>query len=542
MTYRLRHLWLTAAAILALASCSQDDAGEGGSPYGGDSPVVFSATGITPIGGATRATVDGTWEGTEKVTVKVGDVKKTYVVKTSSAGATLEADTGVEPFKWSEVEGKSVEAYTTENVLDDQSELTDYRASDWLHASVNNMTRTSKLEFKHQVARLVITVSNGDFAKDKVKLVVGDRTITPYRDEDHKQYLAIVESGSISLSVKIHHGDKDYIYTHAMSGRLEGGDSYTVNVKIDKTMHITDEATLKAWAAAVKDDPTVSAIVDNDFSMSTSPIEGEINWTPVAEFKGIFDGNGHTITGLVVNESGNAGFIASNKGTVKNLTLENVNMTGYSTGAVAGMNNGIIENCHVTGNSVIKGSINYAGGVAGTNSKKILACHVAKECTVEGHNDVGGIVGYHYSSSSEITGCYALCSLTGKNVGGIVGNHNLAPLTACYSKCSYNSSGSNDSYVGGIIGELYREVFGTIKACYWLGDLDRGVGNRMSTATVDGVWQIYNMTWARVANEMNIGMNGYDYEELEGTGYKYVENSDASTSDDEPLVLVKTQQ
>lgn len=539
MTDRLRHLWLTAAAILVLASCSQDDTGEGGSPYDGDSPVVFSATGITPLG-ATRATVDDdpTWEGTEKVTVRVGfDVKKTYVVKTSAdkKSATLEAAPGVEPFKWSEVEGKAVEAYTTENVLDDQSELENYRASDWLHASVNNMTRESKLDFKHQVARLVIKVSNGDFAKDKVKLVVGDRTITPYRDEDHKQYLAIVESGSISLSVKIHHGDKDYIYTHAMSGRLVGGDSYTVNVKIFNPMHITDEATLKAWAEAVKKDPTVSAIVDNDFSMTTSPIEGEINWEPVSTFEGIFEGNGHTITGIVVNdnEAEYVGFICDNYGTVKNLTLKDAKITGkVDVGAVAGWNSGTIENCHVTGNSVIITGKGDVGAVAGINYGTILACHVAKECAVKGTSSypfVGGIVGTLYYKG-QVKGCYALCKLTGNYyIGGICGDlYDGSSVTACYSKCTYRSG----SYIGGIVGEDNNGA--TYTACYWRGDTncEKGVGSEATDP--EGVNQItdwgpetfaFQNAWIAMNNKLE--------------GYEFVINH--TTFADEPLKLQKKQ-
>lgn len=535
MTYRLRHLWLTAAAILALASCSQDDTGEGGSPYDGDSPVVFSATGITPLG-TTRATVDGTWEGTEKVTVKVNGVEKTYVVKASSAdkkSATLEADTGVEPFKWSEVEGKAVEAYTTENVLDNQSELADYRASDWLHASVNNMTRTSVLNFEHQVARLVITVGSGDFAKDKVELVVGSQTITPYRDEDNSRYLAIVKSGSISISVKIHHGGKDYIYTHAGTHDLKGGESYAVNVKIDKTMHITDEATLKAWAEAVKKDPTVSAIVDNDFSMS-SPADGASNWEPIAEFKGTFDGNGHTISGIVVNKTNSTGFIVSNHGTVKNLTLEDAKITGSSNvGAVAGENWSTIENCHVTGASKITGS-NAIGGVVGLNNAvngvTILACHVAKECKVSGSQSmVGGIVGL--SIGGQITGCYALCSLEGFDmIGGICGNLSNTSLTACYSKCSYIPGYSD---VGGIAG--YNASGANFSTCYWQGDTNctKGVGNAATDPSgVNKITWDHSFALLLACSDMN--------NELEG--YEYFTNDDFSTFTDEPLVLKKKQQ
>lgn len=544
MTDRLRHLWLTAAAILALASCTQDDTGEGGSPYDGDSPVVFSATGITPLG-ATRATVDDdpTWEGTKVVMVEVGLDRnpRKYVVKPSAdkKSATLEAAPGVEPFKWSEVEEKSVMAYnTTNDVLDNQSTLENYRASDQITSFEPKMTRTSVLNFGHGVARVVIKVSNGDIESDEVKLVVvvGDRyrTITPYRDKDNSQYLALVNYAlGATVSVKIKHGGKDYIYTHTTNERLVGGESYTVNVKIDKTMHITDEATLKAWAAAVKQDPTVSAIVDNDFSM-TAPAEGGSNWEPVRNFKGTFDGNGKTITGLVVNKATNyASFIATNYGTVKNLTLNDAKITGnHEVGAVVGENGGTIENCHVTGASVITGNGNQVGGVTGWNDRMILACHVARECVVKGVNDVGGIAGCHYSSNSEITGCYALCSLEGtKNIGGISGgSYYDTSITACYSKCIY-SSGSN---IGGIVGYI-GDYNPTFSVCYWQGDTncEKGVGSEATDP--DGVNKITD--WGSVGSIALLEARDAMNNELEG--YEFVINY--TTFADEPLKLQKKQ-
>lgn len=539
MRYRLRHLWLTAAAILALASCTQDDMGEGGSPCAGDSPVVFSATGITPIG-ATRATVDGTWEGNEVVMVEIDGVNKIYVVNPSADknSATLEAAPGVEPFKWSEVEGKTVRAKTYNSVQPDQSTPEKYRMSDIIAAEATGLTKdNNKLEFKHQVARLVITVSNGAIESDEVELVVGSQTIKPYCDKENSRYLALVPPTSgATVSVKIKHGGKDYIYTHAESADLEGGNSYAINVKIFNPMHIYDEATLKEWAEAVKKDPTVSAIVDKDFSMST-PAEGESNWEPVAEFRGIFDGNGHTITGLVVNKDLSVGFICDNYGTVKNLTLNNAKINSYySVGAVAGKNNGTIENCHVTGDSELMSSASYAGGVAGMNSGTILACHVAKGCKVKGNMVVGGIVGSNNNSGS-ITGCYALCSLEGGNcIGGICGDLYGSSLTACYSKCSYIRA---VYYYGGIAGGV-NSTSPTFSACYWQGDTNctKGVGDAANDP--DGVNKITD-DWGNMGSpalqNARIAMNN----KLEGTGYKYVENDNATTSA-EPLVLVKTQQ
>lgn len=538
MRYRLRHLWLTAAAILALASCTQDDMGEGGSPCAGDSPVVFSATGITPLGGATRATVDGTWEGTEVVMVEIDGVNKIYFVNPSADknSATLEALPGVEPFKWSEVEGKTVRAKTYNSVQPDQSTPKKYRMSDIIAAEATGLTKdNNKLEFKHQVARVVITVSNGDIAKDEVELVVGSQTIKPYCDKENSRYLALVNHTlGASVSVKIKHGDKDYIYTHAESADLEGGNSYAINVTIFNPMHIYDEATLKAWAKAVKDDPNhaISAIVDKDFSMS-NPADGS-NWEPVAEFRGIFDGNGHTITGLVVNKDLSVGFICENYGTVKNLTLEDTKINSYSSvGAVAGKNNGTIENCHVTGKSELMSSVSYAGGVAGKNNGTILACHVAKGCEVKGYV-VGGIVGSNNNSGS-ITGCYALCSLEGGNcIGGICGDLYGSSLTACYSKCSYIRA---VYYYGGIAGGV-NSTSPTFSACYWQGDTNctKGVGDAANDP--DGMNKITD-DWGNMGSfaleDACIAMNN----KLEG--YEYFINGDSSTFTDEPLKLQKKQ-
>lgn len=541
MTDRLRHLWLTAAAILALASCTQDDMGEGGSPYDGDSPVVFSATGITPLG-ATRATVDDdpTWEGTELVMVEVGGVEKIYVVNPSADKkyATLEALSGVEPFKWSEVAGETVRAKTFNGVQPDQSKPEKYRMSDIIAAEATGLTKDNNtLEFKHQVARLVITVSNGAIESDEVELVVGSQTIKPYCDKENSRYLALVNHTlGASVSVKIKHGGKDYIYTHTTNADLKGGESYTVNVTIFNPMHITDEATLKAWAEAVKDDPTVSAIVDNDFSM-TAPADGASNWEPVSTFKGIFEGNGHTITGIVVNdnEAEYVGFICDNYGTVKNLTLKDAKITGkVDVGAVAGWNSGTIENCHVTGNSVIITGKGDVGAVAGINYGTILACHVAKECAVKGTSSypfVGGIVGTLYYKG-QVKGCYALCKLTGNYyIGGICGDlYDGSSVTACYSKCTYRSG----SYIGGIVGEDNNGA--TYTACYWRGDTncEKGVGSEATDP--EGVNQITD--WGGVGSVALQNARTAMNNKLEG--YEFV-TGDFSTSDDEPLVLVKKQ-
>lgn len=103
---------------------------------------------------------------------------------------------------------------------------------------------------------------------------------------------------------------------------------------------------LKAWAEAAQSDFSLNCILAADITLPTVA-EGESNWTPIGtydhyynRYTGTFDGGGHTITGLTINQSGtdHVGLFGciGGRGTVKNLTLENVNIIGHdNVGGVA---------------------------------------------------------------------------------------------------------------------------------------------------------------------------------------------------------------
>lgn len=81
-------------------------------------------------------------------------------------------------------------------------------------------------------------------------------------------------------------------------------------------------------------------------------------------FRGVFDGNGHRITGLFMRHTTQyAGLFAWNEGTIRNLRLEDADIWGTgAVGGVAGYHNGVIENCTVSGK--IRGT-SWVGGLAG---------------------------------------------------------------------------------------------------------------------------------------------------------------------------------
>ena len=154
------------------------------------------------------------------------------------------------------------------------------------------------------------------------------------------------------------------------------------------------------------------------------------NWTAIggnsSVFNGSYDGDGYTIANLNIPSSTNPfneGLFAQIGGAVRNLALKNVNINSTSdrTGAIAGTNGGIIENCYVSGNQ-IRGT-SYVGGVVGLNGeRKIQNCYTT--CDVTGSEYIGGIAGFSSGEmwESEIFYCYAAGKISGENyVGGIVG-------------------------------------------------------------------------------------------------------------------------
>ena len=227
-----------------------------------------------------------------------------------------------------------------------------------------------------------------------------------------------------------------------------GGKSTTVEVTVldtedsyqNGTYFIATAEGLQAWNQAALNDLSINCTLTANINLTDK------EWTPIGtddnnSYTGTFDGNGHTITGLTVNQEGTKyvgliGFIGSD-GTVKNVKLENVNITGSF----------------------------YVGGVVGYNfGGTVIAC--TSSGSVSGSTYVGGVVGDNYGT---VTACTASGSVKGSsNVGGVVGYNSRGSVTACTSSGSVE--GSVD--VGGVVGDNY----GTVTACYWSGSPNAGIG------------------------------------------------------------------
>ena len=91
----LRHIFMLSAAVLALAACTQNDWTDSSGLPEGKYPLVIEAGGLESV--ASRATVDGNWDGVTSVALSVGGTVKEYDVTASDADgyktAILSSDT-----------------------------------------------------------------------------------------------------------------------------------------------------------------------------------------------------------------------------------------------------------------------------------------------------------------------------------------------------------------------------------------------------------------------------------------------------------------
>ena len=199
----------------------------------------------------------------------------------------------------------------------------------------------------------------------------------------------------------------------------------------------------------------------NDDDSYSSP-ENKITWTtgegwqPIGDssnpFTGQFEGNGYTISNLIINRNvggiGLFGYTGSGAG-IANVGLLNVDITVTSTsgGGLVGENrNGTITNSYVTGSVTGTGVTSHMGGLVGWNIFGSITNSYATG-SVTGSGSVGGLVGRN--DRSTITNSYATGSVTGMSISSIVGGlvgRNSGTITNSY--WDINTSGIEASAGG----------------------------------------------------------------------------------------------
>jgi hypothetical protein len=240
------------------------------------------------------------------------------------------------------------------------------------------------------------------------------------------------------------------------------------------------------WTNAGDWDKHFNLMADIDMSAYTytnaviAPEEDNSNWHfDGIAFTGVFDGKGHKITGLTVDDNGVGndclglfGCIGED-GQVSNLGLEGGSVSGdLGVGCLVGRNYGTVSNCYSTGSA---GGDTSVGGLVGGNSGEVSNCYSKGD--VNGIVEIGGLVG---GNSGDMSNCYSTGDADGRgSVGGLVGLN-----SGNVSNCQSTGSVSGISYVGGLVGTNRHD---NISSCYSTGDVN-GVGEVGGLVGRNGDW------------------------------------------------------
>ena len=317
--------------------------------------------------------------------------------------------------------------------------------------------------------------------------------------------------------------------------------------------------------------PKVYFRLENDIDLAEF-IEDEYpndGWLPIGTessyFMGILDGNGKTISGLIINRpsSDNVGLFASlSSATIKNLSLV-INIKGNNyVGGIVGFSNGTISNCEITG--TIYG-INHVGGLCGELNGNLSYCTSSANIHSTGSH-VGGLVGgdswpsetkrcnitYSYVRDVIVEGCDFVGGLAGfcnsitnsGFIGTITGNSRIGGLAGSnwnisnsFAMGKINATGDE---VGGIVGycgsSCYDSYFcgtvcGKMKVGGLLGNIDypSKVSRCYSKASVIGeskVGGLFGVAGSRYI-EKNVFMGSYVKSTISDVGRVYGYLSDS---------------
>lgn len=217
----------------------------------------------------------------------------------------------------------------------------------------------------------------------------------------------------------------------------------------------------------------------------------------VHEFEGVFNGNNKILFDGKIDLSSDpadyAGIfkVVSTDGIVKDLQLYGMNMESggqTASGAIAGKNNGTIENVKV---QVVDSNFENIGGVAGKNFGTIKkALTTGSIVTNLPSPKFGGIASINSGTISE---CYSDVHIfrdgNMQNVGGIAKQNSLSGIISeCESAVSIEAVASSQ-FIGGVV----SKNLGTIRNSYFSEDgeilLERGseVGGVVGFNSADGL-------------------------------------------------------
>lgn len=170
-------------------------------------------------------------------------------------------------------------------------------------------------------------------------------------------------------------------------------------------------------------DITDNSGVLTGYGILASDTSGFRKWTAIGnatnKYKGHFDGQGHTVYGLYMNDTtvsyGGLFGYADSTAVIERVGIDYSYFYGNQyVGSICGYSNGKIENCYSL-YDITKGS-SYVGGITGYNNSTVINCYSAG--IVQGNTYTGGIAGSK-SANASFSNCYYLFSSPSDGSGTI---------------------------------------------------------------------------------------------------------------------------
>ncbi|MDL2247249.1 hypothetical protein LJC05_00775 [Bacteroides sp. OttesenSCG-928-J23] len=490
-----------AALAFGLAACDSQELGTGTSPDGNELTITADTRGVVDgtyelkikiDGDATTHVADLTVDGTDvtiefwnKIFIAPGtktlniiawtDVNYKYDKTDEESLMPVIHQNAATPVVWSPTTGPSIELR-----LVAASSLIHLKVTDSDGGTISTedatMPNASSCMWSTEATDIGVLISSGSFTFT----ANGLEQILPTTIAAGKKLFVIPVDGVDKTLYAL----KDYTFA--------AGTEYTFNVRITTSgeailegftikgmdagaqlgnyMIIRNIADLRTFRNRVNDgEYSLCAIQTADIVMEAVDKAGE-GWEPIGNFNGttgtkftgIYNGGGHTISGLTIDRpktsydynSHQGLFGNANGATFTNIHLEDVNITGYGRDAA------------LVGYA-ISANISHCS----TTSGKITGY------------EAGGLIG-HLDDNSSVTYCYATIPVIGVRAGGLIGHSNGVSTTsrnniaACYATGTVTNitDGVGNDFIelGGLLG---RGWYSNIYFCYAEGAITNPYAN-----------------------------------------------------------------
>lgn len=268
-----------------------------------------------------------------------------------------------------------------------------------------------------------------------VKFASSDKSVATVNE---KGIVSAVKSGNATITATI--GDVQLQCKVTVSGSTSITDP---DDPLGDAYRISTTADLSKFRSLCE---SGSYLVDKAVLMNN--VTAPAGWTPITLFKGSFDGNGYTISGLTdsfINETDKNAVIA-------NLTIDcDISASiGTPHGGLVNINSGSIQDCTINGEITAKGALNSQSTVSWCTSA-IFPAYVGNACA-------GGVVGINKGTITNCTNnakVYATNSYTTDSIGvfyaavGGIAGVNSSSIKNCSSNNYVSAMINTNAYWGG---------------------------------------------------------------------------------------------